>query len=201
MFLKACSSYDVANDLPRARMEADYCRGRSKRWQWPGFRQDQGRGRVDFHRDSTACDVFSCVTRNNVLSALRIQTGRFEEKMAKDVFKMLRWQEGCTMIRPLEGKMGKFTASLDLFQYSEGKNRTVLEAIIRELSPHINKESTELPRGGKNTEVLEPELLLGAITDVMTFSSNDRQLRNGDGRSREKGGPRFVIGMTSPVQN
>lgn len=77
----------------------------------------------------------------------------------------------------------------------------MLEAIIRELSPHINKESTELPRGGKNTEVLEPELLLGAITDVMTFSSNDRQLRNGDGRSREKGGPRFVIGMTSPVQD
>lgn len=70
---------------------------------------------MDFHPDSTACDVFSCVTRNNVLSALRIQTGRFEEKMAKDVFKMLRWQEGCTMIRPLEGKMGKFTASLDLF--------------------------------------------------------------------------------------
>lgn len=77
----------------------------------------------------------------------------------------------------------------------------MLEAIIWELSQHINKESTELPRGGKNTEILEPELLLGAITNVMTFSNNARQLRNGDGRSRGKGGPRFVVGMTSPVQD
>lgn len=77
----------------------------------------------------------------------------------------------------------------------------MLEAIIWELSQHINKESTELPRGGENTEVLEPELLLGAITNIMTFSSNARQLRNGDGRSRRKGGPRFVIGLMSPEQD
>lgn len=61
------------------------------------------------------------------------------------------------MIRSLKRKMGGFIASLLVSQYSEGKNRTVLGAMIWELSRHVSKEFTEVPRGGKNIEVLEPE--------------------------------------------
>lgn len=49
-----------------------------------------------------------------VTRALRIQTGRFEERIVKVVLKMLKRQEGCTMIRSLKRKMGGFTASLSV---------------------------------------------------------------------------------------
>lgn len=42
----------------------------------------------------------------------------------------------------------------------------MLGAITWRLSQHVNKELTELPRSGKNTEVLKNELLLGAITNT-----------------------------------
>lgn len=45
---------------------------------------------MGLYPNGAASDVFSLDAGNDLSSAFRIQTGRFEEKMAKDVLKMLR---------------------------------------------------------------------------------------------------------------
>lgn len=95
MFLKDCSPYDRMNDLSRAGMEAGYHRGQVKDDSGLGSGKAIGDAAQTFTQMEQPVMSSHMVTGNNLISALNPK-GRLGERMAKDVFKRLRWQERCT---------------------------------------------------------------------------------------------------------
>lgn len=74
-------------------------------------------------------------------------------------------------------------------------------AITRGLSQHVNKELTELPRSGKNTESLENEWPLGAITSTHDLLQRCQAAQTQACKEhRGRANPRFETGMASPGQ-
>ena len=79
------------------------------------------------------------------------------------------------------GKDGRTHRKSSTFLAFRGQEQNNIGSITWELKQHINKELTELPRTGKDTELLGMNHYWMQSPTLMTFNSNAKQLRNRGG--------------------
>lgn len=83
------------------------------------------------------------------------------------------------MIGGRDGRIHRKSSIFLAFRRQEQNN--IIGSITWGLKQHINKELTELPRTGKDTEVLGMNHYWMQWPTLMTFNSNAKQLRNRGG--------------------